>query len=60
MIIVNFNFCEIDQFISVNMNNDSKDQDREKSVLIGKDLGHGALRDTSFNISDITPVYRIP
>ena len=35
--------------------NQSMDQDRSKKNLIGKDLGHGALRDTSFNIPVITP-----
>ena len=35
--------------------NHSMELDRDKKGLSGKDLGHGALRDTSFNIPQITP-----
>ena len=35
--------------------NHSMELDRDKKGLNGKDLGHGALRDTSFNIPQITP-----
>ena len=31
------------------------EQDRDRKGLNGKGLGHGALRDTSFNIPHITP-----